>query len=159
MSIQKITPCLWIEKDAKKAAQYYLSIFKKGKLKSYSAYKDLPSPGGDFDMATIHILDMDFQILAAGPLFKFNEAVSFVITCKDQAEVDYYWKALTAKGGSEGPCGWLKDKYGLSWQVVPQQYFKLEQSKSKTKRMYALNAVLKMKKIIIADLEEKTSKK
>ena len=159
MSIQKITPCLWVEKDAKKAAKYYLSIFKKGKLKSYSAYKDLPGPSGDFDMATIRILDMDFQILAAGPLFKFNEAVSFVITCKDQAEVDYYWKALTAKGGSEGPCGWLKDKYGLSWQVVPQQYFKLEKSKSKAKRLYALNAVLKMKKIIIADLEENTSNK
>jgi predicted 3-demethylubiquinone-9 3-methyltransferase (glyoxalase superfamily) len=152
MKPQKITPCLWVEKDAKKAAQYYLSIFKKGKLKTFRSFKNLPEHGRDFGTATINILGMDFQILAAGPLFKFNEAVSFVVRCKDQVEVDYYWKALTAKGGSEGPCGWLKDKYGLSWQIVPKQYFKLEASKDKAKRDYALQAVLKMKKIIIADL-------
>lgn len=154
MATQKIMPCLWVEKDAKKAARYYLSIFKNGKLKSHQGYKDLPVPGQNFDTATIQILGMDFQILAAGPMFKFNEAVSFVITCKDQAEVDYYWKALSTKGGSEGPCGWLKDKYGLSWQVVPERYFKLEAHKNKAKRAYALHAVLKMKRIIIADLEQ-----
>lgn len=88
-------------------------------------------------------------------MFKFNEAVSFVIRCKDQTEIDYYWKALTANGGSAGPCGWLKDQYGLSWQVVPELYFKLEASKNKTKRDYALNAVLKMQKIIMADLVKK----
>ena len=158
MAKQKITPCLWIEKDAKKAAQYYLSIFKNGELKSYKAYKNSGTPSGDFDMATIHLLGMDFQILAAGPLFKFNEAVSFVVTCKDQAEVDYYWKVLTAKGGSEGPCGWLKDKYGLSWQIVPEQYFKLESHKNKAKQEYAFKALMKMKKIIISDLEEKQLK-
>jgi predicted 3-demethylubiquinone-9 3-methyltransferase (glyoxalase superfamily) len=155
MTKQKITPCLWVEKDARKAARYYLSVFKKGKLKWYAAYKDLPTPGRHFDTATIHILGMDFQILAAGPLFKFNEAVSFVIHCKDQAEVDYYWKSLTANGGSEGPCGWLKDKYGLSWQVVPERYFKLTKHKNKAKREYALQAVLKMNRIVIADLEKK----
>ncbi len=147
-------PCLWVEKDAKKVARYYLSIFKNGKLKSHQTYKDLPVPGQHFDTAIIQILGKDFQILAAGPMFKFSEAVSFVITCKDQAEVDYYWKALTAKGGSEGPCGWLKDKYGLSWQVVPERYFKLEAHKNKAKRDYALHAVFKMKRIIIADLEK-----
>lgn len=147
-------PCLWVEKDAKKAARYYLSIFKNGKLKSHQTYKNLPAPGQNFDTAIIQILGKDFQILAAGPMFKFNEAVSFVITCKDQAEVDYYWKALTAKGGSEGPCGWLKDKYGLSWQVVPERYFKLEAHKNKAKRDYALHAVFNMKRIIIADLEQ-----
>jgi predicted 3-demethylubiquinone-9 3-methyltransferase (glyoxalase superfamily) len=152
MVTQKIMPCLWVEKDAKKAARYYLSIFKNGKLKSYQTFKDLSGPSSDSDTTIIHILGMDFQILAAGPLFKFNEAVSFVIRCKNQSEVDYYWKTLTANGGSEGPCGWLKDKYGLSWQVVPELYFKLEASKNKVKRLYALNAVLKMKKIIIADL-------
>lgn len=151
MAIQKITPCLWVEKDAKKAARYYLSIFKKGKLKTYQSFKHLPNHG-DFDTATVQIQGMDFQILAAGPLFKFNEAISFVVRCKDQKEIDYYWKALTAKGGSEGPCGWLKDKYGLSWQIVPELYFKLETSKNKAKRDHAMKAVLKMKKIIIADL-------
>jgi predicted 3-demethylubiquinone-9 3-methyltransferase (glyoxalase superfamily) len=154
MATQKITPCLWVEKDAKKVARYYLSIFKNGKLKTYGAYKDLPAPGRSFDTATIQILGMDFQILAAGPLFKFNEAVSFVIRCKDQTEIDYYWKSLTAKGGSEGPCGWLKDKYGLSWQVVPEKYFRLAAHKNKAKREYALHTMLKMKKIIIADLEK-----
>lgn len=158
MKIQKITPCLWVEKDARKVAQYYLSVFKKGKLKAYQAYKDLPGHSVDFDMAVINIVGMDFQILAAGPLFKFNEAISLVVRCKNQAEVNYYWKALTAKGGSEGPCGWLKDKYGLSWQIVPDLYFKLEAHKNKAKRLYALNAVLKMKKIIVADLEEKKTK-
>lgn len=155
MAKQKIMPCLWIEKDAKKAAKYYLSIFKTGKLTSYKAYKNQGGPSGDFDTATINLLGMDFQLLAAGPLFKFTEAVSFVVRCKDQAEIDYYWKALTAKGGSEGPCGWLKDRYGLSWQIVPEQYFKLESHKNKAKREYAFRAILKMKKIIIADLEEK----
>ena len=157
MKPQKITPCLWVEKDAKKAARYYLSIFKNGKFKSYQAFKNLSGQNVDADTATIQILGMDFQILAAGPLFKFNEAVSFVVRCKDQVEIDYYWKALTARGGNEGPCGWLKDKYGLSWQIVPEQYFKLESHKNKAKRKYALEAVLKMKKIVIADLEEEKS--
>jgi predicted 3-demethylubiquinone-9 3-methyltransferase (glyoxalase superfamily) len=153
MAKQKITPCLWVEKQAKKAAQYYLSIFKNGKLLSYTAFKN--TPNGNFDTAAMEILGMKFQILAAGPLFTFNEAVSFTVKCKDQSEVDYYWRALTAKGGSEGPCGWLKDKYGLSWQIIPEQYYKLATHKNKEKREYALNAMLKMKKIIIADLEKK----
>lgn len=155
MSKQKITPCLWIEKDARKAAKYYLSIFKNSELKSYKAFKNMGTPSGDFDMATIRFMGMDFMILAAGPLFKFNEAVSFMIKCSDQKEVDYYWKALTAKGGQEGPCGWCKDKYGLSWQVVPIQYLKLENHKDKKKQAFAFRALMKMKKIIIADLEEK----
>lgn len=154
MATQKITPCLWVEKDAKIAAAYYLSIFKDGKLKSYKAFKNVDSPSGDFDVATMHFLGMDFHILAAGPMFKFNEAVSFAISCKAQAEVDYYWKSLTANGGSEGPCGWLKDKYGLSWQIVPARYYELENHKDKAKQEYAFKAIMKMKKIIIADLEE-----
>ena len=154
MPNQKITPCLWIEKDAKKAVRYYLSVFKRGKLISYKAYKNAGNPGGNFDVAEMEVLGMRFQILAAGPLFKFNEAVSFSLRCKDQAEVDYYWNALTAKGGSEGPCGWCKDKYGLSWQVIPEQLFKLERHKDKAKGKYAFTAMLKMKKIIIADLQK-----
>ena len=155
MAKKKIAPCLWIEKDAKKAAKYYLSIFKEGNMLSCKAYKNSGTPSGDFDIAYINFLGMDVQILAAGPLFKFNEAVSFVIICKDQKEIDYYWKALTKNGGSEGPCGWCKDKYGLSWQVAPELYFKLEHHKNKAKQEYAFKALMKMKKIIIADLVEK----
>ncbi len=155
MATQKIKPCLWVEKDAMAAAHYYLSIFKDGKLIEYNDYKGFSSPSGDFDMATIPILGIDFQILAAGPLFKFNEAVSFAVVCKDQAEVDYYWEALTANGGEESVCSWLKDKYGLSWQIVPDALYELEKHPDDKKRLYALNAMMKMKKIIIADLEEK----
>ncbi|MCU0419046.1 MAG: VOC family protein [Cyclobacteriaceae bacterium] len=151
---QKITPCVWIEKDAKTAAEYYLSIFKKGKLKSYQVYNDVPAPGRNFDTATVNLMGMDFQLLAAGPLFAFNESVSFVITCKDQAEVDYYWESLTAQGGSEGPCGWVKDKYGLSWQVVPEVYFQLANHKNKATRQRALEAMLQMKKIMVAELAD-----
>lgn len=155
MAKQKISPCLWIEKDAKKAVKYYQSIFKGAKLISYKAYKNSGMPSGDFDVAEIEILGMRFQILAAGPMFKFNEAVSFTIYCRDQAEVDYYWKSLTKNGGSEGPCGWCKDKYGLSWQVIPQRLYQLEFHKDKAKQEYAFKAMMKMKKIVIADLEKK----
>ena len=118
---QKITPSLWVEtKDAKAVVDYYLSIFKDGKLKEHRKYKNPPEAGGgDFETAIMEINGIEFNILAAGPFFKFNESVSFIINCKDQAEVDYYWSALTANGGKESSCGWCKDKYGLSWQVVP----------------------------------------
>lgn len=151
MATRKIMPCLWIEKDAKQAARYYLSVFKGGKLLSYHKFSQTPT--GSFDTATVEIPGMRFQILAAGPMFKFTEAVSFVVQCKDQQDVDYYWKALTAKGGQEQACGWLKDKYGLSWQIVPVQLEKLLAHKDKAIRSYAMSAMLKMKKIVIADLK------
>ena len=96
---------------------------------------------------------MEFSILAAGPLFKFNEAVSFVINTKDQAETDYYWDALTANGGEEGSCGWLKDKYGLSWQVVPTEYFELIHSDDPKVREKAMKNTLKQKKLILSELK------
>ena len=106
MITQKITPCLWVDKDAKAVVDYYLTIFKDGKLKEYHQYKNPPQETGqdgpdNFETAVIEIGDIEFSILAAGPYFKFNESVSFVINCKDQAEVDYYWDALTANGGEE----------------------------------------------------------
>lgn len=150
MPASKIIPCLWIEKDARKAAKFYISVFKKGKIISYQSFKQ--SPSGAFDTAVVDIPGMRFQVLAAGPVFKFNEAVSFVITCKDQQEVDYFWKVLTAKGGEEQACGWLKDRYGLSWQVLPAQLPKLLAHKDKAKREYAMQKLLTMKKIVLADL-------
>lgn len=152
---QKITPCLWVEtKDAKAVADYYLSIFKDGNLKEHRKYKNPPEAGGgDFETAIIEIADMELSILAAGPFFKFNESVSFVINCKDQAEVDYYWAALTANGGQESSCGWCKDKYGLSWQVVPIEYFDLINNDDPNIREKAMKNTLKQKKLIISELK------
>lgn len=155
MGSQKITPCLWVETtDAKAVADYYLSIFKDGKLKEHRKYKNPPEAGGtDFETAIINIGDIEFNILAAGPFFKFNESVSFVINCKDQAEVDYYWNALTANGGQESSCGWCKDKYGLSWQIVPVEYFELINSDDPKVREKAMKNTLKQKKIILSELK------
>ncbi len=152
---QKITPCLWVETtDAKAVADYYLSIFKDGNLKDYRKYKNPPEAGGgDFETAIIEIAGMELSILAAGPYFKFNESVSLVINCKDQAEVDYYWGALTANGGAESSCGWCKDKYGLSWQVVPVEYFDLINSVDPKVRDKAMENTLKQKKIILSELK------
>jgi predicted 3-demethylubiquinone-9 3-methyltransferase (glyoxalase superfamily) len=155
MITQKITPCLWVEtKDAKAVADYYLSIFKDGNLKEHRKYKNPPEAGGgDFETAIIEIADMELSILAAGPFFKFNESVSFVINCKDQAEVDYYWAALTANGGAESSCGWCKDKYGLSWQVVPVEYFSLINNDDPKIRDKAMKNTLKQKKLILSELK------
>jgi predicted 3-demethylubiquinone-9 3-methyltransferase (glyoxalase superfamily) len=154
MVTQKITPYLWVEKDAKAVADYYLSIFKDGKLKDFRRF-DSCETGNDagIETAVIEIAGMEFSILAAGPLFKFNEAVSFVINTKDQAETDYYWDALTKDGGEEGSCGWCKDKYGLSWQVVPVEYFDLIHSDDPVVRGKAMRNTLKMRKLVIEELK------
>src|SRR5690606_39583217 len=151
MNNQKITPCLWVEKDAKVVAEYYLSIFKDGKLKDYRLFENMPNAegtgnDGSFETAVMELAGIEFSILAAGPMFKFNEAISLVINCKDQDEVDYYWDALTANGGEEGSCGWLKDKYGLSWQVVPVEYFDLINNEDPKVREKAMINTFKQKK-------------
>lgn len=152
---QKITPCIWVETtDAKAVADYYLSIFKDGKLKEHHTYKNPPEAGGgDFETALLEVAGMELSILAAGPYFKFNESVSLVINCKDQAEVDYYWNALTSNGGVESSCGWCKDKYGLSWQVVPTEYFDLINSSDPKVRDKALKNTLTQKNIILSELK------
>ncbi len=154
----KITPCLWVEKDAQTVVDYYLSIFKDGKLKELHRYKNPPLENGQqgpdsFETAILDIGGLEFSILAAGPYFKYNESISFVINCKDQAEVDYYWEALTANGGAESACGWCKDKYGLSWQVVPVEYFELINSPDPKVRDKAMKNTLKQKKIILDELK------
>lgn len=152
---QKITPNIWVETtDAKAVADYYLSVFKDGKLKEHHKYTNPPEAGGgDFETAIIEIEDMELSILAAGPFFKFNESVSLVINCKDQAEVDYYWNALTSNGGQESSCGWCKDKYGLSWQVVPVEYYDLINSDDPKVREKAMKNTLAQKKIILSELK------
>lgn len=154
VAIQKITPSLWVEKDAKAVADYYLSIFKDGKLKDFHRFNAAESGNeAGLETAVIEIAGMEISILAAGPLFKFNEAISFVINTKDQAETDYYWAALTANGGEESSCGWCKDKYGLSWQVVPTEYFDLIHSKDPKVREKAMKKTLEQKKLILSELK------
>jgi len=154
MMAQKITPYLWVEKDAKAVADYYLSIFKDGKLKDFRKFgRDEAGNEEGIETAVIEIAGMEFSILAAGPLFKFNEAVSFVINTRDQAETDYYWEALTKNGGEEGSCGWCKDKYGLSWQVVPVEYFDLIHSNDPKVREKAMKNTLNQKKLILSELK------
>ncbi len=151
---QKITPCLWVEKDAKEAANYYLSIFRDGKLKDYRQFTNPPEMGGaNFDTAVMEIAGVEFSILAAGPLFKFNEAVSFVVNCKNQNEVDYYWNKLTSDGGTESRCGWLKDKFGVSWQIIPTRLIELLTDPDPIRSQKVMMCMLQMKKIIISDLE------
>jgi len=155
MITQKITPSLWVETtDAKAVADYYLYIFKDGKLKEHHKYTN-PSEagGGNFETAIIEIAGMELSILAAGPFQKFNESVSLVINTKDQAETDYYWNALTINGGQESSCGWCKDKYGLSWQVVPVEYFDLINNADLKVREKAMKKTLQQKKIILAELK------
>lgn len=151
---QKIIPNLWFDGKAEEAASYYLSIFKEGKLIQQTYYPNTVEEGlADFqlDMAgnlltiEFEILGMRFMGINAGPQFQFNESVSFMIPCKDQEEIDYYWNALTENGGEESVCGWLKDKYGLSLQVCPENWEEL------TKKPGAFKIMMGMKKLIIAD--------
>ncbi len=155
MMTQKITPCIWVETtDARAVVDYYLTIFKDGKMKEYHQYQNPEEAGGgNFETATIELNGIEFNILAAGPFFQFNESVSFVIHCKDQAEVDYYWSALTANGGQESSCGWCKDKYGLSWQVVPVEYFDLINNDDPEVREKAMKNTFTQKKIILSELK------
>lgn len=152
---QKIIPNLWFDHNAQEAVDFYLSVFKDAKILSTSHY---PTEGlDDFQKEFAgKVLTINFQLqgqeftaINAGPEFKFNESVSFLINCRDQEEIDYYWDSLTKNGGEESVCGWLKDKYGLSWQVVPKNMDELVSSSNPK----AFAAMMQMKKIIIAELE------
>jgi predicted 3-demethylubiquinone-9 3-methyltransferase (glyoxalase superfamily) len=156
--MQKITPCLWVDQDARAVMDYYLSIFKNGKVLEYQRYENPPEAqemGGPkyFETGIMELAGIEFQILAAGPYFKFNEAISLVINCEDQAEVDYYWEAITSNGGEEGVCGWCKDKYGLSWQVVPVEYYSLVNHADPAVRSKAMQNTMTQKKLILAELK------
>jgi len=151
--MQKITPCLWFEKDLPNVIEYYKSIFKDNLNIVYLGGLE-NGPGGEFQFGTIELFGTCYDLLAAGPVFKFTEAISLTIRCEDQAETDYYWGALTSNGGTESVCGWCKDKYGLSWQVEPRRLRELSTSSDKEKRDYAMQQMFQMKKIVIKDLEE-----
>ena len=152
-STKKIAPCLWFDNRLEEAVNFYVSLFG-GKILDTSRYGEgAPMPKGTVLTMTFALHDEQFMALNGGPHFKFNEAVSFMVNCKDQAEVDKYWNALTADGGSESQCGWLKDKYGLSWQIVPEVMPRLLMHKDPEKAKRAMQAMMTMKKLDIAALE------
>ena len=147
-----ITPFLWFDTQAEQAAKFYVSIFKNSKIVSTSRFGEGgPGPAGSVMTVAFEINGQPFVALNGGPYFKFNEAVSFSIDCADQDEVDYYWNHLTA-GGSEQPCGWLKDRFGVSWQVNPTILGKLISDPDPAKSKRAVAAMMTMKKIDIAAL-------
>ncbi len=152
MNTSKITPFLWFDKNLKEITSFYKSVFPSATITSNGELSDTPS--GNVEMATMEILGQKLSMMTAGPMFKFNEAISFVINCDNQEEIDYYWNALTANGGQESQCGWLKDKYGLSWQIVPSMMNELMSSGDKEKTARITQAFLKMKKFDIAELEK-----
>ena len=151
--MQKISPFLWFDSHAEEAANFYVSIFKDSKILKIARYGEAgPGPAGSVMVVNFQIEGQDFIALNGGPLFKFTEAISFVINCQTQEEVDHYWNKLTA-GGQESQCGWLKDKYGLSWQVTPTILGELLADKDQKKAQRVMQAMLQMKKIDIAALK------
>ena len=151
---QKIQPFLWFDQEAEEAARFYCKIFKKSKLGKITRYpQGSPGPAGSVMTVEFKLNGQDFVALNGGPQFKFTEAVSFAINCKDQKELDYYWDKLLAGGGQPSMCGWLKDKYGLSWQVVPTGVMKLWSGRNKAGVERAMQAMMKMVKLDLKKLE------
>ena len=151
----KIKPFLWFETQAEEAAKFYTSIFKRSKLGKVVRYpKGSPGPEGKVMTAEFTLEGQPFVALNGGPLYKFNEAVSFVVECKDQDEIDYYWERLLAGGGKPVQCGWLKDRYGLSWQVNPAWLGKVYSGKDKAKAERVMRAMLPMIKLDLKKLQE-----
>ena len=151
--MKRITPCLWFDGNAEEAANLYVSIFRNAKITEISRCSDAgPLPKGAVWTVTFELDGQPFMALNGGPMFKFTEAISFQIYCETQDEVDHYWDNLVA-GGTEQPCGWLKDKFGVSWQVVPNRLIELIQSPDAAKSMRVMEAMFKMTKIDIAAIE------
>ena len=151
---QKITPNLWFDNQAEEAMNFYVSVFENAEVLGISRYGEGgPMPAGTVLTASFRLDGQEFTALNGGPMFKFTEAVSFVIDCKTQDEVDYYWAKLGEDGGEPGPCGWLKDRYGLSWQVVPSRLPELLQDPDPAKANRVMQAMMQMGKIDIAGLE------
>ena len=146
--MKKITPFLWFDTQAEEAMNFYVSVFKNSKVNSVAR-----GPDGKAFTVSFELDGQEFMGLNAGPQFKFNEAVSFFVNCENQAEVDELWAKLTADGGEESMCGWLKDKYGLSWQIIPKALGELMGDPDPVKSQRVMQAMLQMQKIIVADLE------
>jgi predicted 3-demethylubiquinone-9 3-methyltransferase (glyoxalase superfamily) len=152
--MQRITPFLWFDGQAEAAANFYVSVFKNSRVKNITHYTGEEPSGEKGSVMTVdfELNGQEFVALNGGPQFKFTEAISFVINCETQEEIDYYWETLTADGGEEVQCGWLADKYGLSWQVVPTKFFD-EWVKDPAGLQRVMREVMKMKKLDLATLE------
>jgi predicted 3-demethylubiquinone-9 3-methyltransferase (glyoxalase superfamily) len=156
--MQKITPCLWFDDKAEEAMYFYVSIFKNSKVGYVTHYGDEGAkisgrPKGSVMTVTFELDGQEFMALNGGPQFTFSEAVSFIINCESQEEVDELWEKLS-EGGEKGPCGWLKDKYGLSWQIVPTVLSEMMQDKNPEKTNRVMGALLQMKKLDIKRLQQ-----
>ena len=145
--MKKITPFLWFDNQAEEAMNFYVSVFKNSRVIGVT-----PGPDGVAQSVMFELEGQEFIGLNAGPQFKFNEAISFFVDCKDQEEVDYFWNTLTANGGEESMCGWLKDKYGLWWQIVPATLMELLSDPDPVKAQRVTQAMLQMRKIDVAGL-------
>jgi predicted 3-demethylubiquinone-9 3-methyltransferase (glyoxalase superfamily) len=152
--VPPITPFLWFDTEAEEAAQLYTSLFPNSRIAEVTYYGEAGPREAGLVMTVAFELDgQRFVALNGGPNFSFTEAVSFVVDCADQAEVDHYWDALTADGGEEGPCGWLKDRFGLSWQIVPRRLRELIADPDRAKTERVMESMMKMKKLDVAELE------
>ncbi len=152
-NIQKIVPHLWFDKEAIDAVNYYVSIFPNSRIINITTINAPQTPTGTCDIVTFELSGNTFIAMNAGPIFKFNEAISFIINCDTQEEIDYYWDKLKA-GGLEQECGWLKDKFGLSWQILPSDMQSMMGTKDKEKLDQLTNEVLKMVKINLDKLRQ-----
>ncbi len=157
IAAQKINPCLWFDTQAEQAANFYVSVFKDSRIVSVSRYPDEGQdihgkPAGSVMAVEFELAGQRFVGLNGGPHFTFDEAISFQVHCGSQGEVDYFWAKLS-DGGEEGPCGWLKDKYGLSWQIVPDVLLKMMMDKDPRKSERVMKAFMQMNKFDIATLE------
>jgi predicted 3-demethylubiquinone-9 3-methyltransferase (glyoxalase superfamily) len=156
--MQKINPCLWFDDKAEEAAKFYVSIFKNSKLGNITRYGEAGAevsgrPKGSVMTATFEIEGQEFVALNGGPHFKFSEAISFMVKCETQKEIDEMWEKLS-EGGKEGPCGWLKDKYGLSWQIVSPVWDEMLRDKDVKKSERVMKAILQMSKPDIKTLKQ-----
>src|SRR5947209_12540791 len=150
--MQKITPFLWFDHEAEEAMHFYVSIFKNSKAKGVTHYGEgAPRPAGSVLTASFELDGQEFVALNGGPQFKFNEAISLVVNCETQAEVDEFWEKLSA-GGQPGRCGWLKDKFGVSWQIVPVALGNMMQDKDPAKSRRVMEAMMRMDKLDIRRL-------
>jgi predicted 3-demethylubiquinone-9 3-methyltransferase (glyoxalase superfamily) len=149
----KITPWLWFDTEAEEAAEFYTSVFPNSEITDVTYYGSAgPRPEGTVLTVTFVLDGQELAALNGGPQFRFNEAVSFLVDCKDQDEVDYYWEKL-GDGGEHGPCGWLKDRFGLSWQIIPARLEELLADPDREKAQRVMAAMLQMGKIEVAELE------